>query len=71
MDPLARAHFYFQEKGRIGLAGLPPFQNRGHKVIPKDSKMIIFVSVNFKRLLKQKCNYQWSRLQLCPRCKEN
>jgi len=31
--------------------------------------MIIFVSVNFKRLLKQKRNYAWPRAQLCPRCK--
>ena len=31
--------------------------------------MIIFVSVNFKRLLHQKRNYVWPRPQLCPCCK--
>ena len=30
--------------------------------------MIIFVSVNFKRLLKQKRKYDWPRPQLCPCC---
>ena len=31
--------------------------------------MIIFVSINFKRLLKQKRNYQWPRPARCPSCK--
>ena len=31
--------------------------------------MIIFVSVNFKRLLHQKRNYDWPRPALCPNCK--
>jgi hypothetical protein len=33
--------------------------------------MIIFVSVNFKRLLKQERTYPWPRPQLCPRCQTN
>jgi hypothetical protein len=33
--------------------------------------MIIFVTVNFKRLLKQQRTYHWPRPQLCPRCQAN
>lgn len=40
-------------------------------MIPQDSKMIIFVSVNFKSLLRQKRNYKWPRPSLCPSCKAN
>jgi len=33
--------------------------------------MVIFISVNFKRLLKQERDYQWPRPELCPSCKES
>lgn len=68
MGLIVRGPFFIWRKGRNGCAGLPPFQTRDHQVIPQNDKMIIFVSVNFKRLLKQKRNYNWPRPQQCPCC---
>jgi len=34
-------------------------------------KMIIFVTVNFKKLLKQQRDYDWPRPEICPKCAQS
>jgi hypothetical protein len=49
-----------------------PFHNRGSsEILKKLLRMILFVAVNFKKLLKQQRDYDWPRPKICPRCAQS
>lgn len=59
-------------KGGLVLGPGRPFDNRGSsEILNTVLKMIIFVAVNFKKLLKQQRDYDWPRPEICPNCAQS
>ena len=59
-------------KGGLVLGPDRPFYKRGSsEILNTVLKMILFVTVNFKRLLKQQRDYDWPRPKICPSCAQS
>jgi hypothetical protein len=73
MGLLVRAHFYFQKKGKGGLAlgrsrTTTLSHNRGSSCDPQGcARMVIPVKVELKSIVEQARHYPWPKPECCPR----